>query len=355
MPLKAYPTSTKTLDSFCDRFLEENVGKLNADKFDLEFSVDPLFRRTSAKFDESAARGLLLNNLNVNRILKLEFSSSQDVFNECPKEHFFRRTKNFYRGIEDLGISQDLNQKSLSKMRLCEGMDNLIKDLATKITEFENMEKNTKPIEIIEDIPFEDPFYLNSPDHPTDEKVYFVEENLRGPSKSYQKKSFDKNLILEEEKPEKKKNHEKNSFTEELPEIFEPIDENLERKSAKSVKSVKSTKKAPEKALVLEGIEEKGNLLGHGLDQNISRKGRNKQKDMGDEFLEEEEDEDDDEVIKKRTTARRGGAVEEEPATLKKIPVSLAKKKRRKPSTSSRKSRYEPIEFDLEEEVMFFY
>jgi condensin complex subunit 2 len=32
----------------------------------MDFEIDPLFKKTSAKFDESGAKGLLLNNLNVN-------------------------------------------------------------------------------------------------------------------------------------------------------------------------------------------------------------------------------------------------------------------------------------------------
>jgi condensin complex subunit 2 len=32
--------------------LETNLSNINAKKIDLEFSVDPLFRKTSASFDE---------------------------------------------------------------------------------------------------------------------------------------------------------------------------------------------------------------------------------------------------------------------------------------------------------------
>lgn len=42
--------------------LEKNINNINTDKFDLEFDVDPLFKRTTARFDESNAKGLLLNN-----------------------------------------------------------------------------------------------------------------------------------------------------------------------------------------------------------------------------------------------------------------------------------------------------
>lgn len=43
--------------------LEKNINNINTDKFDLEFEVDPLFKKTTARFDESNAKGLLLNNI----------------------------------------------------------------------------------------------------------------------------------------------------------------------------------------------------------------------------------------------------------------------------------------------------
>jgi condensin complex subunit 2 len=46
---------------------------------DLDFTVDPLFKKTSADFDEGGARGLLLNNLTVDRGCKIIFDAS-DAF-----------------------------------------------------------------------------------------------------------------------------------------------------------------------------------------------------------------------------------------------------------------------------------
>uniref|UniRef100_A0A0B6ZZN9 Condensin complex subunit 2 n=1 Tax=Arion vulgaris TaxID=1028688 RepID=A0A0B6ZZN9_9EUPU len=43
--------------------VETNLKNINADKFDLEFEVDPMFQIMSAAFDEGGARGLLLNRL----------------------------------------------------------------------------------------------------------------------------------------------------------------------------------------------------------------------------------------------------------------------------------------------------
>ena len=45
--------------------LEKNLNNLDTNKYDLEFDLDPLFQKTSAKFDEGGAKGLILNNVTV--------------------------------------------------------------------------------------------------------------------------------------------------------------------------------------------------------------------------------------------------------------------------------------------------
>jgi hypothetical protein len=59
--------------------LEVNVASLNAKEVTGEFQVDPLFRKTSAAFDEAGARGLLLNNLHVQGACHLVFDSSDSA------------------------------------------------------------------------------------------------------------------------------------------------------------------------------------------------------------------------------------------------------------------------------------
>ncbi len=56
--------------------LEANADNLNVKRFDSEFSEDPIFRKTSAAFDEGGARGLLLNHLHVHHACELIFDSS---------------------------------------------------------------------------------------------------------------------------------------------------------------------------------------------------------------------------------------------------------------------------------------
>ena len=48
-------------------------------KFELEFSVDPLFKKASADFDEGGAKGLLLNHLAIDAHGRIVFDSSDDI------------------------------------------------------------------------------------------------------------------------------------------------------------------------------------------------------------------------------------------------------------------------------------
>ncbi|KAI9090553.1 condensin complex component cnd2 [Phlyctochytrium arcticum] len=56
--------------------LEKDINNLNVKKFDLEFNVDPLFKKTSADFDEGGAHGLLLNHLSISKEGRIIFDAS---------------------------------------------------------------------------------------------------------------------------------------------------------------------------------------------------------------------------------------------------------------------------------------
>ncbi|TPX46845.1 hypothetical protein SeMB42_g03548 [Synchytrium endobioticum] len=58
------------------RTLETDINALNVKKFDSDFMVDPLFRKTSADFDEGGARGLLLNHLCISNTGHMIFDAS---------------------------------------------------------------------------------------------------------------------------------------------------------------------------------------------------------------------------------------------------------------------------------------
>jgi condensin complex subunit 2 len=58
--------------------LVSSFTQLKLKKMELEFSVDPLFKKASADFDEGGAKGLLLNHLAIDATGRIVFDSSDD-------------------------------------------------------------------------------------------------------------------------------------------------------------------------------------------------------------------------------------------------------------------------------------
>lgn len=59
--------------------LAPSFPSLQLKKMELEFSVDPLFKKASADFDEGGAKGLLLNHLSIDAHGRIVFDSSDDA------------------------------------------------------------------------------------------------------------------------------------------------------------------------------------------------------------------------------------------------------------------------------------
>jgi condensin complex subunit 2 len=59
--------------------LASSFAQLQNKKMELEFSVDPLFKKASADFDEGGAKGLLLNHLAIDGRGRIVFDSSDDA------------------------------------------------------------------------------------------------------------------------------------------------------------------------------------------------------------------------------------------------------------------------------------
>ncbi|KAK5123909.1 hypothetical protein LTR85_002105 [Meristemomyces frigidus] len=59
--------------------LAASFDQLRLKKMELEFSVDPLFKKASADFDEGGAKGLLLNHLSIDSTGRIVFDSSDDA------------------------------------------------------------------------------------------------------------------------------------------------------------------------------------------------------------------------------------------------------------------------------------
>ncbi|KAJ5558575.1 hypothetical protein N7535_008791 [Penicillium sp. DV-2018c] len=65
--------------------LAPSFASLQLKKFELEFAVDPLFKKASADFDEGGAKGLLLNHLAIDGHGRIVFDSSDDAVDDSAK------------------------------------------------------------------------------------------------------------------------------------------------------------------------------------------------------------------------------------------------------------------------------
>lgn len=86
--------------------LANGFSSLQLKKFELEFSVDPLFKKASADFDEGGAKGLLLNHLAIDAQGRIVFDSSDDVDKQNDQEEV---------GAEEGQETDLLNQESLDQ------------------------------------------------------------------------------------------------------------------------------------------------------------------------------------------------------------------------------------------------
>lgn len=64
--------------------LAPSFASLQLKKLELEFAVDPLFKKASADFDEGGAKGLLLNHLSIDSKGRIVFDSSDDAGDATP-------------------------------------------------------------------------------------------------------------------------------------------------------------------------------------------------------------------------------------------------------------------------------
>ncbi|KAI1331594.1 condensin complex subunit 2/barren [Xylariaceae sp. FL0255] len=70
---------TKKRQRSSEATLAPSFASLQLKKFDMEFAVDPLFKKASADFDEGGAKGLLLNHLMIDGQGRIVFDSSDDT------------------------------------------------------------------------------------------------------------------------------------------------------------------------------------------------------------------------------------------------------------------------------------
>jgi len=98
--------------------LEKNISNLNSKDIEVEFLIDPLFRKTSQAIDLGGTRGLLLNQLNVYNGCGVIFDSS-DVVNIESENDIGKKDEEFdLKEIEDQfkNISSNLYQYEICPM-----------------------------------------------------------------------------------------------------------------------------------------------------------------------------------------------------------------------------------------------
>ncbi|WVR04495.1 hypothetical protein IAU60_001499 [Kwoniella sp. DSM 27419] len=82
----AEPKVTRKATSRSEATLAKSFAQLQVKKFDLEFTVDPLFKKTCADFDEGGAMGLLMNHLSVDGKGRVVFDAGDAVADEDEDE-----------------------------------------------------------------------------------------------------------------------------------------------------------------------------------------------------------------------------------------------------------------------------
>ncbi|TVY49318.1 Condensin complex subunit [Lachnellula occidentalis] len=82
--------------------LASSFAALQLKKFELEFSVDPLFKKASADFDEGGAKGLLLNHLAIDSQGRIVFDSSDDAGDASGEGQATRRKDDALQEEDDI-------------------------------------------------------------------------------------------------------------------------------------------------------------------------------------------------------------------------------------------------------------
>ncbi|XP_059444006.1 condensin complex subunit 2-like [Corylus avellana] len=110
--------------------LESSFEALNVKKFDVAFSVDPLYHQTSAQFDEGGAKGLLLNNLGVYGGCRVLFDSFE-VPGKCKSFSSQNDTSN----MVDLSFAKETIEQMVINMRATNEISPTLKEI---VLQFDN-------------------------------------------------------------------------------------------------------------------------------------------------------------------------------------------------------------------------
>ena len=98
--------------------LETNINKLNLSKYDIDSEVDPLFSYMTSKFNESSAKGLLLNTIllddNMNYILESKKEESDFPYSNDKTDEKDNK-KDEIKTNDSESLSNELSDASGSK------------------------------------------------------------------------------------------------------------------------------------------------------------------------------------------------------------------------------------------------
>ena len=124
--------------------LETNINKLNLSKYDIDSEVDPLFSVMTSKFNESSARGLLLNTIpldeNMNYILESK-KEDNDITNIKDDKSKNKSDDNHINNDTD-SLSNDVSEASGSR-KIKEALT-----LANNLKKDENKEEGEKTFQV---------------------------------------------------------------------------------------------------------------------------------------------------------------------------------------------------------------
>lgn len=86
--------------------MADSFSKIKLKSLDLEFSVDPLFAKTSADFDEGGAGGILMNHLGCDGNMKVVFDAGDAKLEASDEDEDEQDADE----VDEIGMRVDLNQ-----------------------------------------------------------------------------------------------------------------------------------------------------------------------------------------------------------------------------------------------------
>uniref|UniRef100_A0A0D9V1R4 Condensin complex subunit 2 n=1 Tax=Leersia perrieri TaxID=77586 RepID=A0A0D9V1R4_9ORYZ len=110
--------------------LESSFDSLNVKKFDVAFTVDPLYHQTTAQFDEGGAKGLLLYNLGVYGNCCVLFDSF-----EAPDKCILNDMQTEKSEVIDLLFAKEEIKQMVTLMPLCNDISPTLSDIVYQFDE----------------------------------------------------------------------------------------------------------------------------------------------------------------------------------------------------------------------------